>query len=212
MVRQIRVLAVASVAATLAIAPAASATRWHGGGNPSILAAGGETTVALDAGAGAALQSLGVAVAPLGTATAGPSGIAFPITVAKLDGKTLAGRIGHTGGLTFSKGSTKVDLRRFTIKISDKPALSGIAAVNGKVVGRLDLFSLDLSKLKVDRTDEQLTLSGVTLKLTKGAADALNGSFGVTAFTEGLTIGSATADTDIIFEKRPWGEKSYSKK
>ena len=205
MTRRIRVLALGGAVAALAVAPSALATNWHWNGN-RLLAAGGETTVALDAGAGAALTSLGVAVAPIGPATAGPSGIAFPITVAKLNSKTLEGRIGHSGGLSFSTAKTKVDLRRFTIKVNSAPSLSGIASVNGKVVGRLDLFSLDLSKLKVDRTDEQLTLSGVTLKLTKGAADALNGSFGVTAFTEGLVIGSATVDTDIISPGRGWSK------
>ena len=205
MTRRIRALVVGSAVAAMAVAPTAGATnwQWHGKG---LLAAGGETTVALDAGAGAALTSLGVAVAPIGPASAGPSGIAFPITVAKLNGKTLEGRIGHTGGLSFTKAQTKVDLRRFTIKINGAPSLSGIASVNGKVVGRLDLFSLDLSKLKVDRTDEQLTLSGVTLKLTKGAAVALNGSFDVTAFTEGLVIGSATVDTDVINPGRGWSK------
>lgn len=201
MKRRIRVLAVGGAVAAMSVVSTAGATNWHHSG---LLAAGGETTVALDAGAGAALQSLGVAVAPLGTATAGPAGIAFPITVAKLNPQSLEGRIGHTGGLSFTTAKTKVDLRRFTIKVNSAPSLSGIASVNGKVVGRLDLFTLDLSKLKVDKTDEQLTLSGVTLKLTKGAADALNGSFGVTAFTEGLTIGSATVDTDVISGPRHW--------
>ena len=32
----------------------------------------------------------------------------------------------------------------------------------------------------------------VTLKLTAGAAQALNGAFGTTAFTEGLVVGTAT--------------------
>jgi hypothetical protein len=198
MTSPIRMILVAATATSaFALAPVASATSWHHRA-ANVVVAGGETTLALDSGAAGALQSLGVAVAPIAPASAGSGGISFPISGGLVNGNSLQGRIGHSGGLTFSKGSTKVDLRRFTIKIDKDPDLSGIVSVNGQRVGRVELFSLDLSKLKVDRTEEDIQLSGVTLKLTKGAAGALNGAFGVTAFTEGLLIGSATTDTDIL--------------
>lgn len=203
----VRIIVLAATATTaLALAPMASATKWHhyswGG---SVLTAGGDTTVALDAGAAGALQSLGVAVAPITPASAGPAGITFPITNGLLNPDSFAGRIGHSGGLTFSKGETRVDLRRFTIKIDSNPDLSGIVSVNGKRVGRVELFSLDLSKLQAVKSSEDIQLSGVTLKLTKGAADALNGAFKVTAFTEGLVIGQASTDTDIVGAVRGFG-------
>ena len=65
----------------LALAPAAGAAKKK----TVKLAPTGATTLALDDGAAAALQSLGIAVAPLKPARAGDAGIAFPITAGKLD-------------------------------------------------------------------------------------------------------------------------------
>ena len=44
----------------------------------------------------------------------------------------------------------------------------------------------------------------MTLKLTAGAAGALNGAFGTTAFTEGLVIGSATVHAKT-YTVADWG-------
>ena len=64
---------------------------------------GGATTVTLDPGAAAALQSLGIAAAPIGS-----DSLAFPITGGKLDAKTFAGTIAHSGGIALTKGATTV--------------------------------------------------------------------------------------------------------
>jgi len=154
----------------------------------------GATTVALDPGAGAALKSLGISVAPTKPAYAGKAGISFPITLGVVDSTTLAGQIRHAGGLVFTKGATKVYLTRYFIDIDDTPSLSGLVGAGAPGTARADLFTLDLSGLKVDAGTRHITLSGVGLKLTAGAADALNGAFGEGAkpFTEGLLIGTAT--------------------
>ena len=52
----------------------------------SVALASGTTSVALDAGAGAALQSLGIAAAPIGA-----DALAFPITGGRVNAKTLRG-------------------------------------------------------------------------------------------------------------------------
>ena len=62
---------------------------------------GGATTVTLDPGAANALQSLGIAAAPIGS-----DSLAFPITGGKLDAKTFAGTITHSGGIALTKGAT----------------------------------------------------------------------------------------------------------
>ena len=154
----------------------------------------GATTVTLDAGAGAALGSLGISVAPTKPAYAGKDGISFPISLGVVDSTTLAGQIRHFGGLVFAKGATKVYLTRYFIDIDDSPSLSGLVGVGQPGTSRADLFSLDLSKLKVEPGYRSITLSGVTLKLTAGAAAALNTAFGdgASPFTEGLVIGTAT--------------------
>ena len=149
---------------------------------------GGSTSLALDSGAAQALTGLGVSVAPAAPASAGDGGaIAFPLTEGKLNARTLAGSISHSGGLTFSVGATSVTVRDFIIETSPAPKLT--AALGG---ARVDLLTLDIGGLdrKVDGRD--VTLGRVVVKLTAGAASALNQAFDTTALAEGLTIGTAT--------------------
>ena len=148
---------------------------------------GGATTLALDPGAASALQSLGVTAAPVDPATAGEGGIAFPITGGKLNGKTFAGSITHSGGLALSAGSTRVELTDFTINVDGDPDLT--ALVGGT---RVSILTLDLSGLTTAVKGRQLTIGGVKASLTAAAAGALNDAFHVTAFTEGLVLGTAT--------------------
>jgi hypothetical protein len=150
--------------------------------------AGGSTSLALDPGAAAALTSQGIVPSPIAPAKATKSGaLSFPITGGALDRKTLAGRITHSGGIRLSKGSTVVDLKRFTIRIKQQPDLT--AAVGSS---RLAILNLDLSKAKIAAKGRRLRVSGVVARLTKGAADALNQAFGTSAFSEGLKLGTAT--------------------
>jgi hypothetical protein len=149
----------------------------------------GGTTLKLDAGTASALTSLGVSVAPIKPAKAGSKGVKFPITGGSVNAKTLAGSIKHSGGLRLSSGSTKVDLKNFTIKIGKKPNL--VASV-GKA--RVSILTLDLSGLKNSSKGKKIKLSGVKASLTKAAADALNSAFSTTAFTEGLVLGTATVE------------------
>ena len=149
---------------------------------------GGATSLALDPGTAQALTSLGVSAAPAAPATANPDGsLAFPITGGKVDAKTLAGSITHSGGLTLTKGSTAVTVTAFTIETAPAPKLTALLGTT-----RFDLATLDLGRARPTISGRSVTVGPVAAKLTKGAADALNQAFGTTAFTEGLVIGTAT--------------------
>ena len=143
---------------------------------------GGATTVMLDPGAGAALQSLGIAAAPIGS-----DSLAFPITGGRVNAKTFAGTISHSGGIALSRGTTRVELTDFAIGIDSTPELTALVGGN-----RVPVLSVDLSALKADVTGGTITLTGAGLKLTAAAAGALNQAFATTAFTEGLLLGTAT--------------------
>jgi hypothetical protein len=198
--RRARTLAAAVAAAAIAalaltLVPGAQATKGTPAAPPAdadVLLYRGATTVALDAGAAGALKSLGVNVAPTGSAYASKAGISFPITVGVVDGSDLTGQIRHAGGLVFTKGKTKVYLSRFFIDIGPSPGLSGKVGTAAGTGERADLFALDLRGLRVDAGARRIALSGVTLTLTAGAAAALNQAFATDAFAEGLTIGTAT--------------------
>ncbi|MDA0142416.1 hypothetical protein [Solirubrobacter deserti] len=148
----------------------------------SVALASGTTSVTLDAGAGAALQSLGIAAAPIGS-----NSLAFPITGGRANAESYAGSIEHSGGIALTRGSTRVELTNFTIDVDDTPDLT--ALVGGR---RVPILSLDLAALKASVRGRTITLEGAALKLTAAAAGALNQAFGTTAFTEGLLLGTAT--------------------
>ncbi len=80
-----------------------------------------------------------------------------------------------------------MELTSFTINVDAAPDLT--ALVGGE---RVSILSLDLSGLTSSVKGRRVTLGGVKASLTAAAAGALNGAFGVTAFTEGLVLGTAT--------------------
>jgi hypothetical protein len=154
-----------------------------------VVFAGRDTTLALDPGAASALQSLGIAAAPLSPASAGDTGLAFPITGGKVDAASLAGRIRHSGGIALTRDATRVELSDFTIVIDDTPALT--ARVGG---ARVEILALDVSGIQRSGSGRNVVVSGVVARLTAVAAQALNQAFGTSAFTEGLVLGTATVN------------------
>ncbi len=157
--------------------------------------AGKSTSVTLDAGTAKALQSLGVAVAPVGSATfdAKTGTVSFPITGgfaaihSDLGYKPgyIAGTVIHqASGLKFSKGAKSLTVTDFVVD----PGNSILTASAGGKSG-IPLLDLDGTAVKVGSAGSDVTLDGTVAKLTKTGADALNATFGVTAFTAGLPLG-----------------------
>ncbi len=152
-----------------------------------VVFAGGATGLALDAGAVAALTSLGVAPGVVAPATLAEGEVRFPITGGLVNAETLAGEITHSGGLSLTRGATRVELGEPTIGIDDSPALSLVLGGT-----RVDVVSLDASGARTTVDGDAVTVSGVVARLTAPAAQALNAAFGTTAFAEGLVLGTAT--------------------
>jgi hypothetical protein len=168
--------AAAAIAATaLALAPAASA---------DVDLTGGATTLKLDRKTAAALQGLGVSVAPTGRARAGKAGVRFPITGGRIDPATAAGTIRHAGGLRFAAGGKSLTLRSPRVSVGRQIRLS--ARVGGQRV-----HLLKLTGARVSRSGFNTNVSGLRARLTQKAAAALNATFGVTAFEPGLRLGTA---------------------
>ena len=147
---------------------------------------GGATTLELAPRTARALDELGVAVSPLSPAKSGRSGVSFPVSGGSVDPATGAGTIEHRGGLRLRAGSTRVDLRNFTVN-------AGSTNTIGVRVGRSNLhaFRISLSDAKVTRSGFQTIVSGVKVSLSRRGAAALNEAFGVRAFAGGLRIGTA---------------------
>ncbi len=147
---------------------------------------GEDTTLVLDAGTAGVLEDNSVSVAPVDPATAGDDGISFPITGGTIDAETLAGTIDHSGGLVFSAGGTDLEVTDFVIDT----AAGSLLATAGE--DQIPLLAVDLTG--VERSDDGgvIVLEGITTSLTPEAADALNTTFEVELFEEGLAIGDVT--------------------
>lgn len=154
------------------------------------LLAQGATALAIDPAALQALVSLGIAPGVIGPATLDGTTASFPITGGKAALDLSAATVRHSGGISLTKGATVVSLTDFDIRIgAGDPQL--FAALNGGAQ-KVAILDLDLAALQPTVTGRSITLGGVVAKLTQGAADALNGAFGTTAFAGGLTLGTAT--------------------
>jgi hypothetical protein len=192
------------VAGALAVLPFAATAA------PTETTRGGATTVALSPQLLGALQSLNVApgaIAP-GKLVATPRGIRawFGITTGAVDlgsasNTPITAEIAHEGGLSLTAGGTRVELSSFAIEIeTGGNLLTGLAVVNDTLVGRIPLFDLDLANAGISRAGNVLKASDVAATLNKDAANVLNQIFGVTAFVEGLPVG--TAEVRALLDNR----------
>ncbi len=165
-----------------------------------------QTSVVLSPGFVGALGTLGVTPGGLElgnlAVTGGVATATFRIPSGRFDAQTLGLQILHTGGLTLRAGSTTVVLSDFIIEnFAAGPRLTGLVKVNENIVGRVPLFTLTLAGLPDVQpfNDNSGTISiGARLTLTQVAATALNGIFGVSAFTGGFVIGDATVSGTFL--------------
>ena len=165
-------------------------------GAPSILLVDGKTSVVLSNEFIGALGTLQVTPGAIGAGTLRSGVASFPVTGGALDLANAKGEINHSGGLSLSAGTTRVQLLSFNIDTTGTtPVLTGLVTVNGDVVGRLPLFTLTLPTLTLPLQPGAfgtLFVPGVQVRLSGEAATALNSIFRVTAFTEGFNIGTAS--------------------
>jgi hypothetical protein len=152
------------------------------------------TTVDVDASTAAALKTNGVSVATVGSATASTANglsVTFPITNGYValynELPTIRGLISHSGGLTFSAGSKSLTVTDFMVNPGTSELMATVGGAGGKVVPLLDL---DGSQAKVSKgSDGTVHVDGTVAKLSTAAASALNATFGVTLFKQGIPLG-----------------------
>lgn len=191
---------VAALATVAACGGESSSSGGSGGGTsaPAPSAAllnltGASTKVDIDMGTALVLEQNKVAVTPVAPATAsaanGTATVSFPITSGyaaiypQNDLPFIRGLISHSGGLTFSGGGKSLTATDFVVN----PGTSVLTAtVGGKGVPLLDL---DGSKVKVTQDASGVHLDGTVAKLSSTAAEALNTTFGVSLFKQGIPVG-----------------------
>lgn len=194
---------VAALVAALLVVPAAAAAATSSA--DVVHLNGVRTTLTTDPATTGVLVKNGIVPLPVGPATVAPhfgsGGLSlrygFPITGGRVNAKTLAGFINHSGGLRFvnlADGHT-LTLTRFRIRISDHPGLT--AEVNGNASVRVRILNLDLSHANVVEHPPLVRVSNVKATLTQTAASALNQALGVSFFAKGITLGTAQVRAHI---------------
>jgi hypothetical protein len=186
---------IALCATTMLGAPTAQAA-------PTLTTESGRTSVKLDRGFLAALQSLSVRPGIIEPGRLvnrhGNTFAIFGITTGVVDLKPLKAEIAHEGGLTLTAGATRVELSSFLIDLTgSRPVLSGLVVVNDTLVGRLPLFDLNLGSAKIENLHDYLRVGDVGASLSAEAASALNSVFKINALKAGLPIGVAKVRTSL---------------
>lgn len=159
----------------------------------------GNTTVTLSPALLNALSALHVTPSRQFPAELSGATARFPIPTGQIDLATAHGEIVHAGGLNLKAGNTTVTLSDFVIDTTgNTPVLTGLVAANGNLVARVPLFSITLTQAPVVKNygvAGQLSIPGAALSLTADAAAALNQAFGVSAFAQGIPVGTASVST-----------------
>jgi hypothetical protein len=174
-------LAVVALVSAFAVAPSASSASVR---------TYGATTLQLDPGTAAALKSLGVAPGVVAPATAGPAGIAFPITN-PLVSALFTRNISHSGGLTLTAESTVVSLTDYWINLGSRTLSANVSVAGGPNLGRVAILNLDFSGARI-RFWPALSIGPVRATLTGAAASTLNSVFHTNALTSQTVLGTAT--------------------
>jgi hypothetical protein len=201
MTRRIPLLLALAALVALAVAPSGVA-----GSKKLYKLSRGTTTVTLNADTANALS--GIAITALKPAKAGTDAgsFTFPVTNGRVLGSTVDGKavvnavsIKHVGGLKLSKDDKSVAIRNLWVTIKGDTKLVTAQLVGGK---RFDLATIEGGSAPVfsGKNNRNVTVSDVTLKLTKDAADGLTAAFGLAPGTvaEGTELGTASITTRLI--------------
>ena len=150
------------------------------------------TTLEVDPGTLAALGSLGVTPGAVAPATLQGATYSFPITNSLLNALGT-GVVRHGGGISLTAGATTVDLTEFEINLFRRQLF-------GKVdgAGPVAILDLDYGRLSPRFQGGRVAIGPVGTTLTQGAAEALNGAFGVSAFTDQTVLGDATINYAVL--------------
>ena len=164
---------------------------------------GESTTVTLDEQFVQGLTDLKVKPGVIGETKLEDGALVFPITggMATLyeQGTTgsdpfIVGVVEHDEqGITLTAGGKEVELANFDVDAGLSEIRTDISVDGKSFAEDVPTFIADGTNLEYPPTTEDgnTILEGTEVKLTGGAADALNSTFGVDAFTEGFPIGVA---------------------
>jgi hypothetical protein len=165
-------------------------------GQQTIVIQSGKTTIRLAESFISTLTGLGVQPGTVSPTQLKNGAVDFPITGGAIDLATAKGQAIHSGGLTFTSGSTEVRLESLIIDTTGTtPQITGLLVVDNVLAGRLPLFDLQLPTgvtLPLKVTDDVLRLTDAGVVANSATAKTLSDLFHVTV-PANLVVGTASA-------------------
>jgi hypothetical protein len=156
---------------------------------------GGRTTATLSPAFLADLKTDAITPTGLGGAPLNQSQIDFPISSGAINLDNAIGQILHSGGIVLTSAKSQVKVRSLILTtLGEVSVITALVEVNGKFLGRINLFDVELSGeivLPIVPQDGQFLIGGTSLHLDPAGAAALNDAFGVKNFTDNLYCGFA---------------------
>jgi hypothetical protein len=149
----------------------------------------GTTTIKLSGALKSVLKRSRVSVSGVSPARRGATAIKLPLTSATVDPEAGSGTLNHAGALRFKRGRRSLTVKSFRVAV----ASSGSSVTVGIGSGRVRMFTVDTTGVKIAQTSKRLTVSGLGVKLTPIGASRLNRALGVTRFRSGTSLGVASA-------------------
>jgi hypothetical protein len=221
-----RLLAIATAIFLGASVPQEVTAKPPAPATPTVDVKTGMTSLVLSETFNAALTTLGTTTRKIipGQFVKGRQTHRFPIRGGAFDTETLQAEILHSGGVNLSSTTVAVSLTDFIITLPAPveeppvdpnappvdpneppvepppgPSLSALVTVNGHLLGRISLFTLDLTGTGLAKPhqmpkNKKLTLDGVALTLSAEGAAALNAAFAITTLLEGDSVGTLSVN------------------
>lgn len=159
----------------------------------------GRTTIALSSAFTQQLSSLGVTIDDLSGNPLPNGSLTLTAVNGVFDLQTALGDVLYAGGLRVSaQGQTlRVQALEFSISNATTAIISGDFVVNGKFIGREDIFFVNQNPvgtvytLPVALQNSTVTLNGFSLGLSPSFVSLVNNALGQQALTPGVQVGTA---------------------
>lgn len=173
----------ATLLSTVVVAAPAQATRYHVTGQQTVITPTAQVTQFL--------SSHGIAVTPVGQASAANGSFTLPIARGRVAVPSLRAVLIHRGGIQFAKGSDTITLRHFVLSRT-----SGRAVLSARTAGGRTIRVARVSSPQVSITGKTGTLTG-ELVLTHAAARAIDHRLGKHLVSAGFDLGSITSTVTV---------------
>ena len=119
----------------------------------------------------------------------------FPITEGVIDVQTGIGELASSGGNIFTAGANVIKVQNFVVDLTNpvSPVVTGVFVVNGTVLARQPIFTLQLPSgftLPLTPQNGVEIANGFTATLAPAAVGTINGIFGGPVFQPNTPVGT----------------------